>query len=103
MGTVFHVMKEEYERLQEAEQLYVHKIDELPKGKPRTKTIHGSEYLYLNRREGTKIVDEYIGRVDSDKARETLELVEKRNRYTRLLKEVREQLRELKQVLRGKI
>lgn len=103
MSTIFHVMKEEYDRLQEAERLYTGKIKELPKGKPRIKRINGSDYLYLNRREGTKIVDEYVGRADSDRAREILELVEKRDRYIQLRKDVRAQLKDVKKVLRGKI
>ncbi len=103
MATIFHVMKEEYQRLQEAEELYTARIDELPKGKPRTKRIHNIEYLYLNRREGPKIVDEYVGRADSQRALDVLALVEKRNRFVQLRKEIREQLGEVKKVLRGKI
>ena len=103
MSTVFHVMKEEYDRLQEAERLYTSKIGELPKGKPRIKKVHGGDYLYLNRREGLKIVDKYIGRADSDKAREVLVLVEKRDQFIKNRKEVRARLKEVKKVLRGKI
>ena len=103
MSTIFHVMKEENDRLQEAEQLYTRKIDDLPKGKPRIKRVHGIEYLYLNRRDGAKIVDEYVGRVDSDKAREVLALIEKRDQLIQLRKQVRAQLGEVKKVLRGKI
>lgn len=103
MNAVFLVMKEEYDRLLEAERLYSGKIDELPKGKPRIKRVHGGEYLYLNRREGAKIVDEYVGRVDSDKAREILALIEKRDRLIGLMRDVRKQLVEVKKVLRGKI
>ena len=103
MSTVFHVMKEEYDRLQDAERLYTSKIDELPKGKPRIKRVNGGDYLYLNRREGTKIVDEYVGRVDSDNANEILVLVEKRDRFVQLRKEVRARLKEVNKVLRGKI
>ncbi len=103
MSTIFHVLREEHDRLQEAELLYSRKIDELPKGKPRIKQVHGADYLYLNRREGSKVVDEYIGKADSDKAREVLELVETRDRFIQLRKEVRAQLAEVKKVLRGKI
>ncbi len=83
--------------------MYTSKIDELPKGKPRVKQIHNGEYLYLNRREGAKIVDEYVGKADSNRAREVLALIEKRDRFIQLRKEVREKLKEVKKVLRGKI
>jgi len=103
MATIFHVMKEEYDRLHEAERLYTSRIDDLPKGKPRIKRIHGGAYLYLNRREGAKVVDEYVGRADSERAREMLALVEKRDRLIQLRKEARRQLADVKKVLRGKI
>ena len=83
--------------------MYTDKIGELPKGKPRIKQINGTDYLYLNRREGAKVVDEYVGRADSEKAREVLALVEKREQFNKLRKEVRAQIKEVKKVLRGKI
>ena len=103
MGTIFHVMKEEYDRLKEAVQLYTSEIKDLPKGKPRIKEINGIEYLYLNRREGKKIVDEYVGRADSNKASEIFTLVEKRDQLVKLRKDAQEQLIEVKKVLRGKV
>ena len=103
MGTVFHVLKEEYDRLVEADLMYSSKIELLPRGKPRIKRIKNAEYLYLNRREGGKIVDEYVGRVDSAKALEIRALVEKRDQLSEQQKQVRERLTELAKVLRGKI
>lgn len=103
MSSIFYVMKEEYDRLLEAERIYTGSIDELPKGRPRIKTVHGGEYLYLNRREEAKIVDQYIGKADSDNAREVLALIEKRDRLIELRKEIRKRLAEVKKVLRGKI
>ena len=102
-SSVFHVMKEEYDRLVEAERLFSSKIDELPRGTPRIKRIHNREYLYLNRREGTKVVDEYVGRADSERAREILSLIEKRDKLIKQIKQIRAQLKEVKAVLRGKI
>ena len=103
MSSVFHVMKEEHDRLEKAEELYLSKIAELPRGKPRIKRVGNCEYLYLNRREGTKVVDEYVGRADSENAREVLKLIEKRAKLIAQMKQVRAQLKEVKAVLRGKI
>ena len=102
-STVFHVMKEEHDRLVAAEQLFLSKIDALPQGTPRTKKKGSGEYLYLNRREGAKVVDEYVGKVDSEKAREVLEQVEKREKLVQQLKQIRLQIKEVKAVLRGKV
>lgn len=103
MSTVFQLLMEEHERLREAKQLYADRLAEFPKGTPRTKTIHGNKYLYLNRREGRKVVDQYIGRADSDRARDVLKLVEKRNQLLQLYRETVSRLREVRKVLRGKI
>jgi hypothetical protein len=102
MGTIFTLMENERDRLMSAERLYSEEIDGLPRGKPRTKLISGKEYLYLNRREGAKIVDEYIGRADSEKAIAVLALVVERDRLIQLRKETRKRLKEVERVLRGK-
>lgn len=103
MSTIFHIMKEEYERLTEAERVYSKKIAQMPKGTPRIKHIRNKDYLYLTRRKGTKVVDDYIGAADSDKARKTIEQVNKRKKFAQLLKETRKTLKEVKKTLRGKI
>ena len=84
MSTIFQLLTEEHERLVEAERLYAERLEEFPKGTPRTKTIRGKVYLYLNRREGNKVVDQYIGRADSTRAKEVLQLLEKRNQLIAL-------------------
>ena len=103
VGTIFQVMKEEYERLEEALQLYTDQINALPRSKPRIKQIRGNEYVYLNRRDGAKVVDEYIGKAGSEQVTAVLALVEKRDRLIQLRKQTMEKLREVKKVLRGKI
>jgi hypothetical protein len=103
MSTIFHIMKEEYDRLTEAEQVYRKNIALMPKGTPRIKNIRNKDYLYLTRREGAKVVDEYIGVADSDKAKKIIEQVNKRKKFTQLLKETKKMLKDVKKVLRGKI
>lgn len=103
MSTIFHVMKEEYDRLIEADQAYRRSIDKMPHGSPRVKHIRNHDYLYLARRDGAKVVYDYIGAVDSEKAKKTLEQVERRKRYEGLLKDIHRNLKDVKKVLRGKI
>lgn len=103
MGTIFHVMKEEYERLIEAEHIYSKNISKMPKGTLRKKRLRHQDYLYLAHRDGPKVVYDYVGNAGSDKAKEIEELVNKRKRFEALLKETRQALKEVKKVLRGKI
>ena len=103
MSTIFHVMKEEYDRLIEADQAYRRNIDKLPHGSPRIKHIRNRDYLYLARRDGAKVIYDYIGAVDSEKAKKILEQVERRKRYEGLLKDIHRNLKDVKKVLRGKI
>jgi hypothetical protein len=103
MGTIFNVMKEEYERLTEAEHVYRKNIAKMPKGSLRKKHLRHKDYLYLARRDGSKVVYDYVGNAQSDKAKEVTELVNKRKRFEALLKEIKETLKDVKKVLRGKI
>lgn len=103
MSTIFHIMKEEYDRLIEADQVYQHNIEKMPQGSPRIKHISKGDYLYLARRDGTKVVYDYIGPVNSEQAKKTLEQIERRTRYKNLLKDIHRNLKDVKKVLRGKI
>ena len=103
MSTIFHVMKEEYDRLIEADKAYRNNIAQMPHGSPRTKHIRNRDYLYLARREGAKVVYDYIGPVDSEQVKKVLEQVQRRKRFEGLLKDIHRNLKDVKKVLRGKI
>jgi CRISPR/Cas system-associated exonuclease Cas4 (RecB family) len=103
MSTIFHVMKEEYDRLIEADLAYRHNIEKMPHGAPRIKNIHNRNYLYLARRKGVKVIYDYIGAADSEKAKDTLVQVDRRKRFEALLKDIHRNLKDVKKVLRGKI
>lgn len=100
---IFHIMREEHQRLVQAEQDYLKAIDELPRGAPRIRRIRNGDYLYLHRREGDKFVDQYIGNAESDKSKDVLEKVAYRRELVDLLKRVRRYLKDVKKVLRGKL
>ena len=72
MSTIFHVMREEYDRLVEADQAYRNNIQQMPHGSPRIKHIRNRDYLYLARRNKAKVVYDYIGAVDSELAKKLL-------------------------------
>jgi hypothetical protein len=103
MSVIFHVLKEEYERLLEAEGSYTRAIASMPRGAPRIRQVRKRKYLYLEYRRGNHVVHEYIGPEDTEKAKKTLEQVAQRRRYEKLLKETKHALRDVRKALRGKI
>lgn len=96
-------MKEEYERLIDADRAYRNSIKKMPHGSPRIKHIRNNDYLYLARRDGAKVVYDYVGAADSDDAKKIIEQVEQRRRYAKLLRDIHHDLKDVKKVLRGKI
>ena len=103
MSIIFGIMKEEYNRLREAESVYRKSVEKAVHGAPRIKHIGNKDYLYLERRNGRKIIDEYVGPAESKKAVEVLNIIKRRRKDQESLKKVRQDLKDVKKVLRGKI
>lgn len=103
MSIVFHILKEEYDRLIQAENIYKKAIAAEVRGSPKVKQIGDNEYLYLQRRIGKRVVQEYIGCLHSKKAASVLDSINKRKKNEESLKRVLNDMNEIKKVLRGKI
>lgn len=103
MAVIFHVLKEEFERLQTTENGYSKAILQMPKGTPRILQRRNKNYLYLTFRDGTRVINKYIGPQDSSKSKEIMDQVAQRKRYEALLKETQQALKEVRMALRGKI
>jgi hypothetical protein len=103
MSIIFHIMKEEYDRLVEAENVYRKSVENAVQGAPRIKHIGNRDYLYLERRNGRKVMDEYVGPAESKKAIDILNAVKQRRKDRGSLKNVLHDLKDVRKVLRGKI
>ena len=103
MAVIFHVLKEELERLRETESSYSRAIAGMPRGAPRVQQRRNRKYLYLEYRDGARVIHRYIGPENSDKSKDILQKVQQRRRYEKLLKETRSALKEVRKALRGKI
>ncbi len=103
MGTIFHILEDEYERLSQAEKVYGAAITKEVKGSPQIKHVGQKDYLYVAARHGAKVVYHYVGEVHSPKAEQAIKSINKRRKYEQLLKEVKADLKEVKKALRGKI
>jgi hypothetical protein len=96
-------MKEEHERLIEAEKVYRRSVGKAIQGSPRIKHIGNKDYLYLEKRDGRKVVYYYIGPAGNKKSIEILEIIKHRRKDQISLKKIRNDLKDVKKVLRGKI
>lgn len=103
MSIIFHIMKEELDRLCEAEKAYSKSAQSHVQGAPRIKHIGNKDYLYLEKRQGPKVLDEYVGPADSPKAIHVIESVKQRRKDIQALRRVRKDLKDVRKVLRGKI
>jgi hypothetical protein len=103
MAVIFHVLKEEFDRLLETENGYSKAIADMPRGAPRIQQRRNKKYLYLEHRDGGKVIHDYIGPQESDRAKKILEIIAQRKRYEKLLKETKLALKDVRKALRGKI
>lgn len=85
MPIILDVLHEEAERLKEKQLAYKSQIENLPKGSIVYKSIRGNSYPYLMRREGQKVITQYI---PEEKINEFEEKIKKRKYYQSLLKQI---------------
>ena len=102
MGIIRGILEEELDRLKELEVFYKEKIEDSIRGSVSVKERGGRKYLYLAHREGKKVVFEYVGK-DEPEIRDALnERIRQRKEYQEKLRQVKENIKEVKRALRGK-
>lgn len=103
MSSIFHILQEEFYRLNEAKDAYQAAIKREVQGAPQIKRVGNKDYLYLAKREGSKVVFRYVGHVNQPKASNVLDSVKRRREYEELLRGVKKDLKEVRKVLHGKV
>jgi hypothetical protein len=84
------------------ENLFINKINELPKGAVKRKTIRNNEYGYLSWREGTKIFQKYLGPYNSDGVSDMIGKTAMRKLYEDKLRQMRNERKLLEKILKPK-
>lgn len=102
MQTVEGVLREELERLKEAEKSYEVQIRKLPKGSIQEKRIKGRPYPYLALRKGGRVVYQYLGRMPDRRLSALQRDLEQRRQYERMLRAVRRNIVRIERMIRGK-
>lgn len=101
MSVIKDVIKEEYNRLDSLLDLYDGKIAECVKGSLSVKKRGDHSYYYLAYREEKKIKFVYVGKEGSSSVKEIAEKIDKRHRYEKMRKKSKENLDEVRKLLRA--
>jgi len=101
MSLVFHIIEEEYNRLNDYLKIIENKLKNLPKGSLSEKVIKGRSYYYLAYRKDGKVRFDYLGKKNSEKFQKISEEVKERKELEKQIKEVKKNIIEIKRVLNG--
>lgn len=95
------VLRDEIQRLRDMEKVYKEKIASLPKGSIQQRLISGRLYAYLKfREEAGKVVQKYIGAMESEQAKSIRQQIELRRNHEAALREVQAELKLIGKVIK---
>ena len=94
------VLEDELDRNQRLILRYEKEIENLPKGSIFHRKIGNQEYLYLNYRDGKKVISKFLGKPDSFNSEELVFQLNKRKEYVQLVKKLKIEQAELKKALK---
>ena len=101
-GVIKGVLAEELENSVRMKKEYEEALSKLPKGCLAIRKIRGHQYCYLVKRINGKVKYLYMGKLSEDEKTKYIEAKEMRNKYRKLLSQVKKQIRFLRSSLRGK-
>jgi hypothetical protein len=102
MSIIKGILEEELNRLEELSVFYKEKISKAPRGSISMKERSGKRYIYLAHREDKNIIFDYVGK-DVPEVRMALnEQIRQRKEFQAKLRQVKENLKEVRRSLRGK-
>ena len=91
------ILREELDRSQRMEALYLKELESMPKGSLQVKVIRGREYLYRCFRDGKKVKSVFVPR---DEAKKIGESIQRRREIESSLKRLRADRELARKVLR---
>ena len=102
VGVIKGVLKEELQNSLRMKKEYEQALKNLPKGSLAVRKIRGHKYYYLVRRIDKKVKYVYKGKITEEEKQKYSEAKEIREKYRKLLSQVKKQIRFLRSSLRGK-
>lgn len=100
MSVLEGVLIEELERIQQNIASYEGLLAALPKGYLSNQTINGHTYYYRKRREGSRVLSEYIGPLESEETKKAQADYQERKRVVTALRILRKEETRLRKALR---
>ena len=95
------VLRDEVQRLRDMEKAYEEKIASLPKGSIQQRLISGRPYAYLKfREEAGKVVQKYIGAMESEHVQSFRRQIELRQKHEAALREIQAELKLIGKVIK---
>jgi hypothetical protein len=101
MSVIYDVIKEENSRLESLVNMYNKKIAESVKGSISVKKRGAHAYYYLAYRESRKVIFQYLGKEGSVKVQDFAGKIAKRHKYEEMRKKSKENLNEVRRLLRA--
>lgn len=102
MSIIKGILEEELKRLEDLSVFYKDKIAECPRGSIAVKERGGKRYIYLARREDKKVIFDYVGKDVTDVRHALNRRMKQRKEYEAKLRQVKENLKEIRGSFRGK-
>ncbi len=102
MGVIKGVLKEELKNSRRMRRGYESAIKKLPRGAIVSKVIRGHKYYYLVSKKGGKLIYKYKGKISDGEVKKYEEAKKQRAKYSKLLNQVKKQIKFLRRSLRGK-
>ncbi|MDP2790987.1 MAG: hypothetical protein Q8O15_04420 [Rectinemataceae bacterium] len=101
MGAIETMMQNEYMRLSRMVTRLREECLQRPKGSLALKKRGNGSYMYLVKREGGKVVTEYIGKAGAWKVKGMEAKIVERHRYEAELKEAEDQISRLRKMMKA--
>ena len=94
------VFQDELERNGRLISRYKTELETLPKGSIFKRKIGSQEYLYLNYREGKKVISKFLGKAEEFNTDELQSQLNRQKEYKQLLKKLLQEQKELLKALK---
>lgn len=101
MSVLQGVLLEEIQRLEKNIESYEIMLSQLPRGTIFIKSIGSSAFAYRKRKEGKKVISEYLGNIESNKAYEEIEASKEYKRIKQNLSVAKKELVKIKRAYKA--
>lgn len=102
MGVMKGVLKEELKNSLRMKRGYETAIKKLPRGAIVSRIVRGHKYYYLVSKRQGKLIYKYKGKLSANEVKRYEDAKKQRAKYTKLLNQVKKQIKFLRRSLRGK-